>query len=380
MKRWLPVLVLAGVLIGAVAIGAVRESRPPSVSQRVVHIAKEVRCPTCEGLSANESDAPASQAIRQQIRGKIEAGYTDGQIRAYLVDRYGKDILLRPSGTGVSALVWALPVAGLVVALAGLFFVFRRWRRRSSVAVTDADRELVAAAVLTGDEEVDFLLTSLADLERERAAGDIDDADYLSLRDDYTARAAGALRGESPGVAVPGARRWRLRPVVVMGGVLLLASGAGLAVARTVGERVPGQTAAGGITETSGEKLSRAAALAGQGNLLAAIKLYDEVIAEEPNNAQALAYRGWLVRLAGRSGGNAELIDKGLGFIDRAIAADPGYPDAHFFRGEILLRDKNDAAAAVPEFEAFLNGGGAPDMTALVQGELDAARQAAAGR
>ena len=44
------------------------------------------------------------------------------------------------------------------------------------------------------EEEREFLLQSLRDLEREREAGDIDDADYARLRDDYTTRAAATLR------------------------------------------------------------------------------------------------------------------------------------------------------------------------------------------
>jgi tetratricopeptide (TPR) repeat protein len=228
---------------------------------------------------------------------------------------------------------------------------------------------------------VAFLLTSLRDLERERAAGDMAEADFLSLRDDYTARAAAALRGGSA-VAPAGPARpsSRGRSVAVALGVLALAAGAGVAVARTAGERTPGASATGSITDTGpGEKLSRASALSGQGRFLDAIKLYDEVLADDPANPQALAYRGWLVRLAGKQGGDGSLIDKGLSYIDKAIAADPKYPDARFFRGEILLRDKNDPAGAVPEFKAFLANGGDPDMAAVVQQELGAAQQQAGG-
>ena len=44
------------------------------------------------------------------------------------------------------------------------------------------------------EEQRDFLLRSLEDLEREHEAGDIDDHDYEALRDDYTVRAAAVLR------------------------------------------------------------------------------------------------------------------------------------------------------------------------------------------
>ena len=44
------------------------------------------------------------------------------------------------------------------------------------------------------EEERDFLFRSLRDLDAERTAGDIDDEDYQSLRDDYTVRAAEVVR------------------------------------------------------------------------------------------------------------------------------------------------------------------------------------------
>src|SRR4051794_18690615 len=40
------------------------------------------------------------------------------------------------------------------------------------------------------EEQRDFLLGSLRDLDAEHDAGDVDEADYLALKDDYTARAA----------------------------------------------------------------------------------------------------------------------------------------------------------------------------------------------
>lgn len=44
------------------------------------------------------------------------------------------------------------------------------------------------------EEEREFFLRSLRDLEEEWAAGDIDEVDYRALRDDYTARAAEVIR------------------------------------------------------------------------------------------------------------------------------------------------------------------------------------------
>jgi tetratricopeptide (TPR) repeat protein len=66
-----------------------------------------------------------------------------------------------------------------------------------------------------------------------------------------------------------------------------------------------------------------------------------------PTDPEPFAYSGWIARLAG-------LPDEGLPRIEQAIAIDAAYADAHFFKGIIMLRDRNDPAAAIPEFQLYL--------------------------
>ena len=128
MRRWLPWVALGVVVMVALAIGASTSGGGDSDAARAKRLSQEVRCPTCRGLSAAESDAKAAQAVRAEIRSRVAAGQSDEDIRAYLASRYGDDILLRPEGSGVTGLVWALPVAALVCGAAGLGFAFRRWK------------------------------------------------------------------------------------------------------------------------------------------------------------------------------------------------------------------------------------------------------------
>ena len=146
-RRWLPYLVLAPVLVVALFVGARGDGGPPTAASRTSGLASEVRCPTCEGLSAGESESPASVAIRQEIRRRVDAGESDAEIRAYLVSRYGRDILLTPASSGVAALVWALPVVALVCAAGGLVLVFRRRWAAPALTATDDDRRLVEQAL-----------------------------------------------------------------------------------------------------------------------------------------------------------------------------------------------------------------------------------------
>jgi cytochrome c-type biogenesis protein CcmH len=128
VRRWAPWIALGVVLVIALAIGA-RRQPSQTVDAHVRRIASQVRCPTCEGQSVADSNAAASEAIRDEIRTRLQQGQSDGQIKAFLVSRFGRDILLKPPADGIDGLVWALPVVVFVAAAGGLFIAFRRWRR-----------------------------------------------------------------------------------------------------------------------------------------------------------------------------------------------------------------------------------------------------------
>ncbi len=148
MRRGLQWIALAVVLGVALSIGAARDNGPRTEAERVEAVASEVRCPTCRGLSAAESDAKAAGAIRREIRDRLRDGQSPDEIRAYLVSRYGEEALLRPSGGGVTALVWAVPAAALVIAGAGVGYVLWRGRARATAGfVSEADRALVDDAL-----------------------------------------------------------------------------------------------------------------------------------------------------------------------------------------------------------------------------------------
>jgi cytochrome c-type biogenesis protein CcmH len=145
--RRLEWVLMAFVLVVALVVGGRGDGSPRTPEERVNAIAREVRCPTCQGLSAAESDAKAAQAVRDEIRRRVSQGQDDGAIRAYLVSRYGRDILLKPEASGVASLVWTIPVVAGIAAVAGLVAAFLRWRRRTEAEVTDEDRALVEEAL-----------------------------------------------------------------------------------------------------------------------------------------------------------------------------------------------------------------------------------------
>src|SRR3954452_21110146 len=85
------------------------------------------------------------------------------------------------------------------------------------------------------EEQRRFLLQSLRDLERERDAGDLDEDDYRTLKDDYTARAASVLHAideSQSGLARrrTGPKRSTKATALAVAGVLLVAIVAGVLV------------------------------------------------------------------------------------------------------------------------------------------------------
>ena len=220
--------------------------------------------------------------------------------------------------------------------------------------------------------ERDFLLRSLDDLDVERAAGDISEADYVALRDEYTVRAAELLRSgcdELAPIHNPPHRGRRLAWVAVVAVAVL----AGVGVARSAGDRLPGDTGSGTVEAGPSQKVDQARGLVRAGNTGEALKLYQAVLDEDPQHPAALADLGWLLRQSGRP-------DDGLRYLDRAVAADPTYPDAHFFRGMILWKDRNDPAGGAAEFRLALGNDPPPDLRQAVEPLLREAEAASVAR
>lgn len=223
------------------------------------------------------------------------------------------------------------------------------------------------------EDERRFLLRSLRDLDAERAAGDVELDDYETLRDGYTKRAADVLRGIEDGQAALPAkppRRW-VRRAVAIGAVLAVAVGVGVVAARSSGERTAGDEMTGGIPgrADTATLLSRARSLLGQDPRLAQ-DAYEQVLARDRENPEALTYSGWLLYFAS-AGASAELRSAAVTTAEeqlaRAVAADATYPDPHCFLAVIAADANGDTATARREAEQCLALDPPAEVRALVE-------------
>lgn len=141
-RGWLPWIALGVVVIGLVAWAA-WPAGPSSDADRALALARELRCPDCESLSAADSHTAAARAIRRDLRERVAEGQSDATIRTAYVDRYGESILLEPERDAMGLVVWGLPVLILVGGAVGLVVAFRRWRGAEPLHATEDDEALV---------------------------------------------------------------------------------------------------------------------------------------------------------------------------------------------------------------------------------------------
>ena len=94
---------------------------------RARELGKELRCLVCRNESINDSSADLARDLRLLVRERLVAGDSDREVIAYIVDRYGEFVLLRPTGTGSNLVLWIAGPAMLVVAF-GVSVVYLRRR------------------------------------------------------------------------------------------------------------------------------------------------------------------------------------------------------------------------------------------------------------
>ena len=140
MKR----LILAISLLLVTPAWAVEPSevlQDPALEERARDLSKGLRCLVCRNESIDESNADLARDLRILVRERLVAGDTDAQVIAFLVDRYGEYVLLKPQATGSTLLLWIAGPAMLLIAL-GVGFVYVRGRKDPMVedGLSDAEQ------------------------------------------------------------------------------------------------------------------------------------------------------------------------------------------------------------------------------------------------
>jgi len=146
----------------------------------------------------------------------------------------------------------------------------------------------------SSEKEKDFLLKSLDDLDSELAKGDLTEKDYAQLSRNYKRRLIKLTKQETRSI-----KESKLQNVkktwFTVASLVVLALISGIAIANSSGERTGSETITGSIRKSTVTKLQEAQQLLSDSDKWdEAISIYDEVLQDQPSNAEALTYRAWL--------------------------------------------------------------------------------------
>jgi len=131
------VLALAAALLAGPALAVQPDEvlDDPVLESRARALSEGLRCLVCRNESIDESNADLARDMRLLLRERLVEGDTDAEAVAFLVDRYGEYVLLRPTTTGANLILWIAAPAMLLGGglIAGLYL-----RRRASAETPGA--------------------------------------------------------------------------------------------------------------------------------------------------------------------------------------------------------------------------------------------------
>ena len=136
-----PVKLAAALLLAVLALlpcGGASAVEPDEVLQdagletRARRLSAELRCLVCQNQSIDDSNAPLAKDLRLIVRERLVAGDSDDAVLDFVVERYGKFVLLRPPFELDTMLLWATPL--VVLGGIGVLLVLHLRRRRAELA------------------------------------------------------------------------------------------------------------------------------------------------------------------------------------------------------------------------------------------------------
>ncbi len=152
MKRYILILLLSLVALGAEAKVEVHDFDSRQQEESYQRLIEELRCLVCQNQNLADSNAELAQDLRQKTYEMVKSGMDDKAIIEYMVNRYGDFVLYRPPVRSSTMLLWVGP---FIILIAGIFImigVVRRQRREQTDSVDAAELERVGKLLKQDDK------------------------------------------------------------------------------------------------------------------------------------------------------------------------------------------------------------------------------------
>lgn len=371
------VVALAMILIGLVA------TYEPPVDQ-ATEIGSLIRCPVCQGVPIADSPAPMARDMMVVLREALDEGATRQEAIDEVLGAYPGSLLLEPTLTGSTAVLWLAPLAALVVGV-GLALTVRRSRRGEDAAGERSELERRRHQV-QGD---------LDELAVQVAGGDIEPDAAAHLRTAYQRELAETEKALAEAGATPAPLPRSRRRTAVGAGIVVTALAAVVATAGAfLVDRPPANSGVAGLEgdpsdfsnetlaaviaanvdhpQIDGMRLALAERHFEAGDYQSAFPYYLDVADSEQaatgQVATALTRLGWMA-----FDGNGE-VETALSLLSQARTLVPDDPFPLYLEGVVRWCGSGDTQAAAAAFRQVLAAGVQDqDIRSQVEADLAAA-------
>jgi cytochrome c-type biogenesis protein CcmH len=121
----------------------------PEDEARARALMSEIRCLVCQAESVEASPSPFAREVRGLIREQVASGRSNDQIKVFLADRYGEEILYRPPLKASTWLLWLGPFVVLIIGAGVVVLVVRSARGEPAPAdaLSEEERAALRAAL-----------------------------------------------------------------------------------------------------------------------------------------------------------------------------------------------------------------------------------------
>ncbi len=109
-------------------VAPVNAQQPTPSDDDVNAIAKQLYCPICENTPLDVCPTKACADWREQIRQKLNEGWSEQQIKDFFAAQYGDSVLADPPRSGINWLVYLIPAIVIIVGIAITINVLKNWQ------------------------------------------------------------------------------------------------------------------------------------------------------------------------------------------------------------------------------------------------------------
>tara|TARA_B000000532_G_scaffold9381_1_gene6992 strand:- start:974 stop:1492 length:519 start_codon:yes stop_codon:yes gene_type:complete len=94
------------------------------LEERARIISSDLRCLVCQNENIDSSNADLAKDLRLLVRERLLVGDTNKQVKNFIVERYGEYVLLNPTFSGSSILLW---ISGPLIFILSLILLILRY-------------------------------------------------------------------------------------------------------------------------------------------------------------------------------------------------------------------------------------------------------------